>query len=101
MVALEYPPEKRFHRFFPLDKGDFVFPDDRSENYVVIEISMFNGRSIEAKKALVRCLFLNLHKNVGITPQDVEITIFENPRESWGIRGVPGDELNLDYQVEI
>ncbi len=101
MVALEYPREKRFHRFFPLDEKDFVFPEDRSENYIVIEISMFNGRSVEAKKALINCLFMNLHQNVGISPQDVEITIFENPKENWGIRGVPGDELQLNYQVDV
>ncbi len=101
MVALEYPPEKRFHRFFPLDENNFIFPEDRSKNYTVIEISMFDGRSVEAKKNLINCLFLNLHKSVGITSQDVEITIFENPRENWGIRGVPGDELKLNYQVKI
>ena len=101
MVALEYPQEKRFHRFFPLDESNFVFPEDRSEHYTVIEISMFNGRSVEAKKSLIRGLFLNLYKGVGISPQDIEITIFENPKENWGIRGVPGDELNLNYQVEV
>lgn len=101
MVALEYPPEKRFHRFFPLDENNFIFPEDRSKNYTVIEISMFDGRSVEAKKNLINCLFSNLHKSVGITSQDVEITIFESPRENWGIRGVPGDELKLNYQVKI
>ena len=31
MAAFHYPPEKRFHRFFPLDAADFIFPDDRSD----------------------------------------------------------------------
>ncbi len=42
--ALSYRREKRFHRFFPLDQRDFLYPDDRSENYINIEISMFEGR---------------------------------------------------------
>ncbi len=37
----------------------------------------------------------------GITPQDVEITIFETPQYNWGIRGLPADELTLDYPVTV
>jgi phenylpyruvate tautomerase PptA (4-oxalocrotonate tautomerase family) len=35
-----------------------------------------------------------------MVPQDVEITIHESPKENWGIRGKPGDELSLSYKVE-
>ena len=31
----------------------------------------------------------------------VEITIFETPRGHWGIRGLPGDELDLNYTVQV
>ncbi|APF21976.1 putative transglutaminase-like protein [Clostridium butyricum] len=34
-------------------------------------------------------------------PNDVEITIFETPNYNWGIRGVPGDELGLNYKVNV
>lgn len=101
MDALEYPPEKRFHRFIPLDPENFIYPDDRSERYMIIEISMFEGRSAEAKKRLITLLFSRLHEAVGIEPNDVEITIFETPRANWGIRGRPGDELHLNYTVEV
>lgn len=101
MEALSYPQEKRFHRFFSLDSESFIYPDDRSEQYIIIEISMFEGRSVAAKKELVRLLFINLEQGVNISPQDVEITIFETPKENWGIRGVPGDELALNYTVEV
>jgi 4-oxalocrotonate tautomerase family enzyme len=99
--ALQYPPDKRFHRFFPLEAEDFVYPADRSEQYTIIEISMFEGRSDEAKKQLIRLLFTRLQSEVGIAPQDVEITIFETPRQNWGIRGQPGDELGLNYRVDV
>ena len=99
--VLEYPSEKKFHRFIGLDAGDFIYPDDRSENYLIIEISMFEGRSAAAKKTLIRTLFSNIEADVGISPQDVEITIFETPKQNWGIRGKPGDELALGYKVEV
>jgi len=101
MSALEYPPEKKFHRFITLEPSEFIYPSDRSEKYMIVEISMFEGRSIEAKKALIKGIYSNINKHAGITPQDIEITIFETPKENWGIRGLPGDELALDYKVEV
>lgn len=101
MEAFEYPPEKKFHRFIALDKEDFIFPQDRSEHYIIIEISIFEGRSAQAKKTLIRLLYERIPQLSGITPQDIEITIFETPRHSWGIRGMPGDEVGLNYKVEV
>ena len=101
MTALEYPPEKKFHRFIRLDPEDFIHPDDRSEKYTIIEISMFKGRTESAKKTLIREIFANLSEVAAIQPQDVEITIFETPTANWGIRGMPGDELALNYKIEV
>ncbi len=98
--ALDYPPGKRFHRFLPLQPEDFVFPSDRSARYTIIEISMFEGRSAAARKRLITLLFAKIASEIGIDPQDVEITITETPRANWGIRGQPGDELGLEYRVE-
>src|SRR5690242_14727927 len=97
--ALQLPSEKRFHRFFPLEASDFFFPADRSARYIIIEISMFEGRSVETKKQLISLLFRRFNEELHIAPQDVEITIFETPRQNWGIRGLPGDELQVNYQV--
>jgi hypothetical protein len=47
--ALQYPADKRAHRFFPLDSDDFIYPPGRSDRYTIIEISMFEGRTIETK----------------------------------------------------
>jgi phenylpyruvate tautomerase PptA (4-oxalocrotonate tautomerase family) len=99
--ALGLPAEKRFHRFLWLADEEFVFPADRSPRYLILEISMFEGRSIETKKQLIRTLFERLERELNLAPQDLEITIFETPRENWGTRGQPGDELTLSYRVEV
>ena len=101
MQAFEYPVEKRFHRFIALDEADFIYPSDRSARYTIIEFSIFEGRSVEAKKLLIRLLYQNIPRLTGISPQDLEFTIFETPRHAWGIRGLPGDEVGLDYKVEV
>lgn len=98
--AFQYPADKRFHRFFPLDQSNFYFPHDRSDRYTILEISLFEGRSIEAKKHLIRLLFDRL-QTLDISPQDLEITLFETPKYNWGFRGLPGDEHQLNYKVDI
>lgn len=99
--ALQYPLDKRAHRFILLEEGDFFYPEGRTDQYTIIEISMFEGRSVEAKKHLIRLLFERIHDQLGFSHQDIEITIFETPRHNWGIRGLPGDELGLNYKIEV
>jgi phenylpyruvate tautomerase PptA (4-oxalocrotonate tautomerase family) len=99
--ALQYPVDKRAHRFFPLEREEFFYPPGRTDHYTIIEISMFEGRSVEAKKALIRLLFERFAAVLGIGPQDVEVTIFETPMHNWGFRGLPGDEHALNYKLKV
>lgn len=99
--AFQFPKDKMFYRFFPLSKDNFYYPNGRTEKYTIIEISIFEGRSTESKKKLIQLLFDRLKKHLHISNKDIEITIFETPRSNWGIRGLPGDELILNYKVEI
>jgi phenylpyruvate tautomerase PptA (4-oxalocrotonate tautomerase family) len=91
MAAIGTPESKKFQRFI----------SDRSNDYTIIEISMFEGRSVEAKRNLIRTMYQKIAETADIKPQDLEITIFETPQCNWGIRGVPGDELELSYQVDV
>ena len=99
--VLNFPPEKRFHRFFPMQPEDFSFPDDRSEQYIIIEISMMEGRTVETKKRLIRLLFERVGVDLGIAFADMEITIYESRKCNWGFQGQTGDEIALNYKVEI
>jgi phenylpyruvate tautomerase PptA (4-oxalocrotonate tautomerase family) len=101
MEAFALPEDKRFHRFIGLEKEDFLYPSDRSENYTIIELSLFEGRSVEAKKQLINRLFTKAKAYTGIEAQDLEVTLFETPKCNWGIRGMPGDELALNYKVNV
>lgn len=101
MEALAFPKGKRAHRFFMLEPDEFYYPEGRTEQYTIIEISMFEGRTVETKKKLIHLIFERMQADVGIRPADVEITIFETPRHNWGFRGMTGDEISLDYKVEV
>jgi phenylpyruvate tautomerase PptA (4-oxalocrotonate tautomerase family) len=99
--ALRFPPSKRAHRFFPMDAEDFHHPDSASPRYTIIEISLFEGRSIETKKSLIRLIFERVCARCDRLPNEVEITLTETPRHNWGFRGLPGDEVGLAYKVEV
>ena len=99
--ALKYPAEKRFHRFFPLEADEFIFPAGRSNRYTIIEINMIKGRSGEAKRNLIRQLFERFQTTLGITGDDLEITIIEIRKANWGFRGKPGDEHELNYKIDV
>lgn len=99
--SLNYPVEKKFQRFIALEAENFIFPNDRSPHYTIIEISMFEGRTTATKKWLIQTIFKNIQQQCGISAQDIEITIFETPKSHWGIRGLNADELELNYQVDV
>ena len=71
--ALKFPPDKRAHRFFPLESDDFYYPAGRSENYTIIEIVMIEGRTVETKKRLIYLLFERINRELDISMQDIEL----------------------------
>lgn len=83
-------------RFIGLEEGDFVHPDERSEQYTIIEIVCFEGRSSETKRALIRLLYDEIVQRVGIEAADVEIILFEAPASQWGMNGRVAEESSHD-----
>lgn len=101
MDVLGLPEGKRAHRFIPMEKEDFYYPSDRSDNYTVLEINMMAGRKKETIKALIKALFERFEAELNITPVDLEITINEQPDYCWGFRGITGDEAKLNYKINV
>ena len=99
--ALKFPKDKRFHRFFPMNKEDVFYPTNRSSAYTIIEVMIIAGRTKETKKKLIALLFESIRKELGIQAVDIEILIQEAPAYHFGFRGMSGDEMLLDYKVEI
>jgi phenylpyruvate tautomerase PptA (4-oxalocrotonate tautomerase family) len=101
MEALRFPADKRAHRFFMMEKEDMLYPSERTDAYTIIEITIIEGRSIEAKKKLIRLLFDKIRDEVGIAHHDIEVCIQESPAHNWGFRGMHGDEIKLDYRINV
>ncbi len=99
--ALKVPDGDRTQRLCEHAAEDFEIPPDKTERYTLIEIVMFPGRSLNAKRQLYRAIVRNLAP-LGVAPSDVFIVLHEPPMENWGIRsGVPASEVNLGFTVDV
>ena len=101
MDALQFPADKRAHRFIALEQDDMFMPSGRTDAYTIIEITMIEGRSVDAKKTLIRLLFERIKNQLNIETMDVEICIYESPACNWGFRGMHGDEIKLNYNINV
>jgi len=76
-------------------------PLPTTERYTLIEITMFAGRSQDAKRALYQNIVRGL-ADLGTAPEDVTIVIVESPRRNWRVHGgCPASEVELGFEVEI
>jgi phenylpyruvate tautomerase PptA (4-oxalocrotonate tautomerase family) len=99
--SLKIPENDRSIRFHEYHPEDFQVPNDKTENYTLVEISMFTGRSLQAKKELYRAVVANLGK-VGIHANDVFIVLYEVSLDNWGIRGgIPASEVDLGFTIGV
>lgn len=85
---LEYPPEA------------FAPPPGRGPNYTIIEIAMFSGRSIDAKRRLYASLVREL-AGFDVQPSDLKVIVHDVPRENWGLGGKAATDIDLGLKVDV
>lgn len=85
---IEYPPQC------------FAPPEGRGPGYMVIEISMFSGRSREARQRLYAALVRELAA-FGHAPSDVKVIVHDVPRDNWGLGGQSAADIELGFKVEV
>jgi phenylpyruvate tautomerase PptA (4-oxalocrotonate tautomerase family) len=104
VAALEVPPGDPTLRIVEHDRADLrlpSFPRVVGDHFALIEITMFAGRSLDAKRALYREIVDRLSR-LGIPADDITIVVIESPTENWGVRGgTPASEVDLGFTVEI
>src|SRR5215207_2845612 len=84
--ALRIPDEDRTQILTEHPADAFEIPPGKGERFTLVEITMFAGRSLDAKRHLYRAVVRNLGR-LGIPPSDVLIALREVALENWGIRG--------------
>ncbi len=100
--SFKIPEQDRYQALLEIGPDQFEAPPAKSDNITIIEMTIFKGRSIEAKKMLYASIVSNLAKHPGIAGDDILIVLHEPPLENWGIRGgKPANEVNLGFKVDV
>lgn len=99
--AIRIPEHDRTIRYYEHDPADFDVQAGASENFTLVEITLFSGRSLDAKRALYKAIVAKLGV-LGIAPPDIRITLIESPPENWGIRGgQAASDINLGFTIKV
>lgn len=99
--ALLVPEGDRQIRYVEHKPEHFAVPPGKTENDTFVEVILFPGRSVEAKRRLYQEIVARFGA-LGIAAADVFIVLHEPPLENWGIRGgVPATEVDLGFNLRV
>lgn len=95
--ALQLPEDDRNIRVIEYDPDFFQM---KAPNEILIEISLFAGRTKETKKKLYRTIVEKVSPL--IDKEKFLIFLNEQPLENWGVRGgFSADEIDLGFKVDV
>jgi 4-oxalocrotonate tautomerase len=86
--VFDVPEEDRFMVITEHDEPDFsysptYFGINRSDDLVLIQLTVSNTRTVEKKKALYRRIVENLTADPGLRPEDIFINLVEVLPANW------------------
>jgi 4-oxalocrotonate tautomerase len=87
--TLNVPEDDKFMTITEHDAANFstgtAYGVARSLDVVYIQITVFNNRTPEQKKALYRRIAELLGEKPGIRPEDVFVTVLEAGKDNWSV----------------
>lgn len=99
--ALLVPEDDRQIRYIEHRPEHFAVPPGKTENYTFVEILLFPGRSLDAKRKLYAAIVRRFGE-LGIAPSDIFIVLQEPALENWGIRGgQPASDVDLGFNLKV
>lgn len=86
--TLNVPPLDRFQLITSHAKADFIYDPEylnvtRTDDLIIIQITLNSGRSTDLKKAFYQRLVDLLVAEIKIRPEDVLINLVEVSKENW------------------
>lgn len=86
--AIDIQDWDRFQRIVEIPREDFETAPEKTDDFMIIELTLFPGRTKEQKGDAIRTITSKLKDKLGISPTDVFIVINEPPLENWGMGGI-------------
>ena len=99
--GIKIPEDDRCYRLVTYDADHFPNVPGKSDRFIIIEIALFVGRSMAAKRNMYAAICRNLKAAFGLEASDIRIVLEENSRENWALDGKPASEIDLGFKVEV
>lgn len=101
VAAFKIPDHDRNQRIIEIREENFEIPPDRTENFLTIEMTVFPGRSLAAKRQLYREIVSRIEP-LGVRSRDILIVLNEPPLDNWGVQGgFPASEVDLGFKLDV
>lgn len=101
VAVFKIPDHDRNQRIIEVPPGNLECPAGKAENFITIEMTVFPGRSLQAKRALYQEIVSRL-KRLEIRGDDILIVLNEPPLDNWGIRGgCPASEVDIGFKLDV
>jgi phenylpyruvate tautomerase PptA (4-oxalocrotonate tautomerase family) len=86
--TISIPAQDRFHIITEHANADFIYDPEylnihRTNDLVIIQITLSAGRTLEVRKSLFKRMADLLHEEAGIRREDVFINLVETAKENW------------------
>ena len=86
--TISIPAQDRFQIITEHSATDFIFDPhylniERSQDLVIVQVTMSAGRTLELRKALFRRMADLLHQEAGLRKEDIFINLVEVAKENW------------------
>lgn len=92
VATANVPADDRFHVIEEVEHDHLVAHPtyggvERSENVVLVQITLNAGRTVDVKRALYADIARRLQESVDVRPDDVLVSLVEVTRENWSFGG--------------
>lgn len=94
------PETDRDVRLLEYEDACFLVPPGRGPHYLVVEVTLFRGRSLDAKRRFYAALVDEL-AGFDVPAADIKTILVEVDPVNWGLKGVPASELDFGFRVDV
>ena len=98
--SIRIPEADRSIRVLEYPEHAFAAAPHKGPNFTIIEISMFSGRSHDAKRRLYAAL-VQAFAGFGVPADDLKVIIHDVTQENWGLGGKSAADIELGFKVEV
>jgi phenylpyruvate tautomerase PptA (4-oxalocrotonate tautomerase family) len=98
--AFKIPDDDYIHQIIEFEKDNYLYSKKRTQKYILIEMTIYPGRSKKTKNHLYENIVSKLAE-LKISPTDIIIVLNELHLENWGLSGKSGEDTDIGFNLNV